>query len=155
MEYVGKFVPPAMGHTSKPIAIAGDGTLSVSDRSIVASGFKAGGFNALVVVATAAAAMVGAIAVKLTIMPGMSATIIGGVIAGGLVTGASVGRKPKNEPYQIEIPFENIKTIAKDAYNPASLKIVVKKFKPKGSIHFAPGDDLDGVIAALQARILG
>ena len=155
--YEGEFKPPALGSTSAPFPIAGRGRCEVSDDGLTIHGFRASkGLAVLMALVGALAAGGGALAVKLLLFPGMTAGTIGAVIAVGLVSGAALPQKAReDQPLTLTIPWSSIKKIGRDTTGklPQLITIVVKKGKPKGTIHFVVDGDPDLLSADLQTRI--
>jgi hypothetical protein len=156
--YEGEFKTPAIGTTSVPFPIAGQGSLEITDDSLTLRGFRAStGRAALMALVGGAAALGGALAVKFLMFPGMSASTIGVAAVGGLISGAAVPQKAKgDQPLEVVIPWATIKKIGRnpDGKQPKVITILVKKGKPKGMVFFETDADLDLLTAELQTRIV-
>lgn len=146
-----------MGRTSVPIPIAGPGYLKITPTGIDAQGFKLptsllvpiafGGLLAIVVLG---------FYLRDTYFPNLSTGVMKGlgVIAtmtfiGVLLGGRSLSGKGKEKPLLLSIPWASVDKVSKDPDNDKGLVIKVKKFKPKGTIHFEPEGDLQNAIADL------
>ena len=160
MEIQGTFKPPPVGATAMPIPINGEGRILLTPNGIDAHGFVLPK-NPLVPLVFAAVILgIPLFAVlKTTVfasVPQDALTSVALGAAGVLVafvlrgTGA---KKQSAKPLTLSIPWTSVKKVARDPHNPECLVISVKKFKPRGNIHFAPRENLDGAITALSNRV--
>lgn len=104
----------------------------------------------------AAAAGVGALAVKALLFPGMTPSTIAAVVAGGLISGAAIPQKARqDQPLERLIPWTHIKKIGRDqsGKRPKMVTFKVTKGKPKGMVYFIADGDVDLLLADLQTRI--
>lgn len=160
MEIKGTFKPPAVGVSSMPIPISGRGVISVTSAGLDARGFVLPKNPLVPLVFGAILAFVllsGYLKVKY--LPGLStATLTVGIaIAVGTLLAAlrgaqAVSPDAKQAPLTLSIPWSSVAKVSRDLSDPRCLIIGVKKFSPKGTIHFEPEGDLEAAWSALNDR---
>jgi hypothetical protein len=154
--FIGTFAPPSIGSSSVPIPLAGDGSLTATADGLVARAFRAGGSGLafLVFLLTTGVVLAAIYGVTLLMHGSMSASKVGTAIGSGIVTAAALPRMAKKKPWEIVIPWASVAKVALDSSKTMVL-VTVKKYKPKGTLHFKPQGSARDVVTALDARRAG
>jgi len=144
-----------MGTTVAPISITGPGKCTITDNALEITGFKS---RSLAPVALLVLGAYLAIAIWLAIEFELRGWLFKALIAGGacgLIGAFTVGikRKKHGKPISLTIPWSNVKRAEPAPNTPDTALIVVRKFKPKGGLYFAPQTEVRAFLEALCKKL--
>ena len=153
MEIKGKFEPPAMGQRHVPLAIAGDGLVSVANSKLHLEGFQGGSDRSCLMAAVVVFAILGLPFLALSAGIEVNGKILGAVVIAPLIFYFSGKKKNKTtEPLILDVPAENIKSISVNQQTQV-VEILIVNQKPKGLVYFVPSSDPGTTCNELKAAL--
>ena len=151
MQFEGKFRPPGMGTTEKPILIGGPGRCRLTDDGLTVDGFEVPTRGPLTLLAFGVffCAAIGlsihfGIDVELPAIAAIVATLVVSVALG------KRGKKERGDPIEVIFPWSKIKKVKVE--NEAAV-VVVAGFDPSGGLHFAPNGPVEPFVDAINAAL--
>jgi hypothetical protein len=155
MKFEGEFRPPAMGTTVAPINITGPGHCTITESGLEVTGFKS---RSLAPLALVILGVYLAVTIWLGIEFGLEGWLFKSIVAAGacgLVGAFTVGikRKKQGRPISLTIPWSSVKRAELAPNTPETVLIVVRKFKPKGGLFFAPKAEMQPFLEAVWKNL--
>ena len=153
--FEGTFVPPMMGIGDVPIPLSGQGSLAIAPDALVVKGYRSmnSGLVFLIFLITLAVAIGVAYAISRLSHQGLSAERVGAAIGAAIASVLVVPRLVSKKPWELAIPWQSITKVRVDISR-THVQVTVKKHKPRGLLHFKPGDGPNQVVIdAITARI--
>ncbi|MEM1031348.1 MAG: hypothetical protein AAF928_12815 [Myxococcota bacterium] len=149
--FEGEFRPPGMARSVTPILIGGPGRCVVSPEGLVVEGQKvrSQGPVMLLILFGMLLAFFGLVTSLGLDLDSRGTKVLGVIVMlGALAISTALAKRQKaKEPTKVVFPWASIK----DAREEGDLAlVVVKKFKPKGGLYFAPREGLDGFLQAVN-----
>ncbi len=130
-----QFRPPGIGNTQVPIKLTGEGSVTLTEEGLIATGKKVAGFGRglLLIAAFLGCATVVALLDQHFEFPSIVRYALAGSIGLAILP---FFRRParEGEPMSLSIPWSNIKKVAWDGTSQC-LMIVVRRMKPKGALY--------------------
>jgi hypothetical protein len=152
--FEGTFKPPAADPLNSLLPIGGKGRCTISEEGMVFEGFKAGLPLGAVLIALAAALLVGGggyVLTELGIMDLDLQEIFGAAVLSLMASGAFFGLKVrKTRPLRYEVALDGVKSVEPAGEGLETLRFKLPGIKRKAALYFKPDQGPDALIQAFE-----